>query len=71
MTGFIQYNEKGFVRKETRERIHNQRVRKVTDPFDVAAWQRREQEPIVICESCGQWGATYTPCKHCGAPIGV
>lgn len=26
-------------------------------------------EPIVQCQHCRQWGATYTQCKHCGAPI--
>jgi len=28
-------------------------------------------EPVIIkCQSCGQWGAKKTVCKHCGGPIG-
>lgn len=27
--------------------------------------------PVLLkCEHCGQWGAKYCACKHCGAPIG-
>ena len=25
--------------------------------------------PLTKCRHCGQWGAVYCPCAHCGAPI--
>jgi hypothetical protein len=24
---------------------------------------------VVACQHCGQWGARYCSCRHCGAPI--
>jgi hypothetical protein len=28
-----------------------------------------DRKAIIPCEHCGQWGAVYTPCGKCGAPI--
>ena len=32
---------------------------------------RAEFNPTALnkCEACGQWGAAYCPCRHCGTPI--
>lgn len=27
------------------------------------------EKPLVKCKHCGQWGAAYCACRHCGAPI--
>jgi hypothetical protein len=27
------------------------------------------EKPLVKCIHCGQWGAAYCACCHCGAPI--
>lgn len=28
-----------------------------------------KKKAFVICEYCGQWGAMYTVCRHCGVRI--
>lgn len=42
----------------------------ITSIVDVV---RRElgyvEKPLVKCRHCGQWGAVYCACAHCGAPI--
>lgn len=27
------------------------------------------EKPLTKCPHCGQWGAAYCQCKHCGAPM--
>lgn len=27
------------------------------------------EKPLTKCIHCGQWGAAYCACRHCGAPI--
>jgi hypothetical protein len=27
------------------------------------------ERPLIKCRHCGQWGAAFCPCRHCGAPI--
>jgi hypothetical protein len=27
------------------------------------------ERPLIKCRHCGQWGAVYCACAHCGAPI--
>ena len=41
-----------------------------TKQITVAQITGYAEEAIIKCESCGQWGAIKTECKHCGGPIG-
>lgn len=39
----------------------NKLVRAVNENFPAIA--------VVKCAACGQWGARFCECKHCGSPI--
>jgi len=65
------YDSDGFVSYEVHERLRKKRQasRRRKMPRPAPAWYVLPANPLVKCLHCGHWGAVYTPCRHCGAPV--
>jgi hypothetical protein len=45
--------------------ISDKSVEKIAEKLYGSAFAKA----VVICKWCGQWGARFCSCKHCGGPI--
>lgn len=44
-------------------------LKQLTDAIMDQMYGQHSGRVVMACQHCGQWGARFCPCRHCGAPV--